>query len=285
MNITRSKLETTYSEVLAEFNGSNFARKSGTTLSPSPLHLVEAEQILARLPDGGNFLDVGTGYGLIPHLMQRFGAKVISVDSRTTAGEEALGRLIPLGIQGHFVHVGDESIPIPDESIDVVFAGNVIEHQIHSPKRFMQDLWRILKYEGHIVIDTKNAVDLKTRLKVLFGISNWPTLDGIFSHEFNIYHHKEYTLRELTRLLEMSGFNDVEGAAIEIFFHKSLKRFGTLRAMGAKLEELSEFGTGFNYRHPYEYARLIFLTTTYLFPNMRSDILATGRKTRLAAVE
>ncbi len=117
---------------------------------------------------------------------------------------------------------------------------------------------------------------------MLVGISNWPTLDGIYFHGFNIYHHKEYTLRELRRLLEMSGFNEVQGVATEIFFRKSLKRLGTLRAMGAKHEELSEFGTGFNFRHPYEYARLIFLATTYLFPNMRSDILAIGRKTRLA---
>src|SRR6266571_847285 len=146
MNIRRSKLEAAYREVLAEFNASDFARKHGMTLAPSPLHLFEAEQILTRLPENGNFLDVGTGAGLIPRLVHKLGAKVISIDSRTTAGEEALGRLIPLGIQGYFVHVGDESLPILDESIDVVFAGNIIEHQIHSPKRFMEDLWRILKY-------------------------------------------------------------------------------------------------------------------------------------------
>jgi hypothetical protein len=86
----------------------------------------------------------------------------------------------------------------------------------------------------------------------------------------------------VNRLLEVSDFNEVQGVALEIFFPKSFKRLGTLRAMGAKGEELSEFGTGFNFRHPYEYARLIFLAPTYLFPNMRSDILAISRKTRLA---
>ena len=278
MNIARPKLEATYKEVLANFNASNFARQYGMNLPPNPLHLFEAQQILLRLPEGGTVLDVGTGAGLIPHLLHRLGVKVISMDSRTTAGEEALDRLIQLGIQGHFVHVGEEPVPIPDESVDVVFAGNVIEHQTHSPKRFMEDLWRALKYEGHIVIDTKNAVDLKTRLKLLAGISNWPTLNGIFFHDFNFYHHKEYTLLELTELLKLSGFTDVQGIALEVFFRKSLKRLGTLRAMGAKPEDLSEFGTGFNFRHPYEYARLILFTITYLFPNMRSDILAVGRK-------
>ena len=142
----------------------------------------------------------------------------------------------------------------------------------------MENLWRVLKPGGHIVIDTKNAVDLKTRLKVLVGISNWPTVDGIYYAEFNPYHHKEYTLSELKRLLELARFDDIQGTAFEVFFLKSLKRLGTLRAMGARAEELSEFGTGFNFRHPYEYLRLVLLATTYLLPNTRSDIMAIGRK-------
>ncbi len=152
------------------------------------------------------------------------------------------------------MQVGVEPLPILEESVDVVFAGNVIEHQPHSPRPFMQDLWRVLKPGGHIVIDTKNAVDLKTRLKVLFGISNWPTLDGIYEHELNIHHHKEYTRWELKRVLQLSGFDDIKEVTFEIFFHRSLQRLGTLRAMGAKPEELAKFGTGFNFRHAYEYA-------------------------------
>lgn len=269
-----------YREVLEECLQSPLGREHSDHLRPSRTHLVEIAELARVLPVGGRLLDVGTGYGIVPRVMQRLGASVVSVDFPSAGGIDALKRLIDLGIEGHYLQVGVDTLPLEDASVDVVFVGNVIEHLPHSPRPFMADLKRVLKPGGHLVMDTKNAVDLKTRLKMLAGISNWPVLEGIYEPEMNIHHHKEYTLGELKQLFEFAGFRNIHGFAFEQFFHQSLRKLGSLRALGRgdNREGLSEFGSGFNPFHPYEYARMIFLFITKLSSNNRSDIMVVGEK-------
>jgi SAM-dependent methyltransferase len=174
--------------------------------------------------------------------------------------------------------VGIAPLPLPDNSLDVVFVGNVIEHLPNSPQSFMADLKRVLKPGGHLIMDTKNAMDVKTRLKVLAGISNWAPLGSYYHCGINPHHHKEYTLAELAQLFELSGFRNLEPIAFEMFLYSSLKKFKTLQAMGATTEQRSTFGTGFNPWHPYEYARLILLLFSKAFPGLRSDIMVIGQK-------
>ena len=276
---SRQRITELYFEAVKEFNDSAFARENDYQIYPLPAHHVtEAMQVAALLPPGGTVLDVGTGYGLVPRILQRLGARAISTDFPTTGGNGPLQRLIDLGIEGHFLQVGAEPLPVPDASVDVVFVGNVIEHLPHSPRPFMADLKRVLKPGGHLVMDTKNAVDLKTRLKMLLGISNWPPIETIYDLDFNPHHHKEYTLAELKKLLELAGFRNIQGCAFETVFHRSLKKLGKLQAMGAERSEVSQFGTGFNFRHPYEYARLVALLVTRFFPKLRDSIMVIGQK-------
>lgn len=154
------------------------------------LRRFEVDQVARKLPAGGTLLDVGSGPGFVPRYFHKIGHKVISVDYPVTGGFDALKALMDLGIQGHYVHVGVEALPVPDNSVDVVFVGNVIEHLPNSPRQFMADLKRVMKPGGYMVMDTKNALDLKTRLKVLFGISNWAPLLSFYHMDFNPHHHK-----------------------------------------------------------------------------------------------
>lgn len=276
---SKKSIEEIYPEVFKEYLDSNYARDSGfRPMLQTRLHVTESVQVAEFLPPGGTLLDIGTGFGIVPRIMQRLGAHAISADFPTTGGSGALQRLIDLGIEGHFLQVGIDPLPVPDESVDVVFVGNVIEHLPHSPRAFMADIKRVLKPGGHLVMDTKNAIDLKTRLKVLFGVPNWPPIRTFFHADFNAHHHKEYTLAELKQLFELAGFASIQGYPFECFFFQSLKRLGTIQAMGAPRSELSEFGEGFNFLHPYEYGRIVALLLTKLFPNLRDCIMVTGRK-------
>jgi SAM-dependent methyltransferase len=267
--------ETVFQQVCQDLSGF-----PGYTPSISSNRLVrfEIERVAGKLPAGGSLLDVGSGHGYVPRYFHKLGFKVISVDFPGTGGRDALKALIDQGIEGHYLQVGVEPLPLPDNSLDVVFVGNVIEHLPNSPRSFMADLKRVLKPGGHLVMDTKNAMDVKTRLKVLAGVSNWAPLSSYYDLDINPHHHKEYTLAELGQLFELSGFRNLERIAFEMFLHSSLKKFKTLQAMGATTEQRSTFGTGFNPWHPYEYARLVLLLITRIFPNLRSDIMLIGQK-------
>lgn len=242
------------------------------------LRRFEIERVGGKLPAGGSLLDVGSGHGYVPRYFHKLGFKVISVDFPGTGGMDALKALMDQGIAGHYLQVGVETLPLPDNSLDVVFVGNVIEHLPNSPRPFMADLKRVLKPGGHLIMDTKNAMDVKTRLKVLAGVSNWAPLSSYYDMDINPHHHKEYTLAELAQLFERAGFRNLERIAFEMFLYASLKKFKTLQAMGLKSDQRSTFGTGFNPWHPYEYARLVLLLFAKTFSGLRSDIMVIGQK-------
>jgi 2-polyprenyl-3-methyl-5-hydroxy-6-metoxy-1,4-benzoquinol methylase len=250
---------------------------------PNPIHTTEAVVINEYLPRFGKFVDVGTGFGIMPEVFHLLGAQVISIDFPQTGGTGALQRLMDLGIKGHYAEVGRERLQIEDSSIDVVFAGNVIEHLPHSPRPFLAELKRILRPGGHLVVDTINAVDLRRRIKLLCGVSNWPPIEYIYPLDYHHDHHKEYTLGELRAALSLSGFHLVRALAFEAFFRTPLRASAlrylrrSMRTMTARETE-SIFADRFQPTNPLEYARIAMLGLVKLFPNLRSDILVVGRK-------
>jgi 2-polyprenyl-3-methyl-5-hydroxy-6-metoxy-1,4-benzoquinol methylase len=235
-------------------------------------------ELTRRMPEGGTLVDIGAGNGIVPRMMTKLGAgRVIVIDSERS-GTTGVDMLTGTGIETVLATVGENPVPLPDGVADVVFAGDVIEHLPHTPRPFMAEIMRLLRPGGWHVQDTPNAVALRTRLKMLAGVSNWASLDGIWSPEYNVHHHKEYTLGELESLFARAGFETVTGIAYEHFWQKSLKKLGRLQTMGARTDEVSQFGRGFNPRHPYEYARLVCLGATSVSPSLRSSILVSGRK-------
>ncbi len=243
-----------------------------------------ASELVRRLPPGGTFLDIGAGDAIIPRMMAKLGAgRVIVVDSKDAAGTSDIDRLAGTGIETLFATVGQETVPLEDGSVDVVFAGDVIEHLPHTPRHFMAEVLRILRAGGWHVQDTPNATSLFTRLKMLVGISNWPHIEGIWDPELNVHHHKEYKLDELVSLFDRAGFVDVSGTTYEQLWYRSLKRRGRSQTMGLDWSQVSQFGSGFNFRHPYEYARLIALASVRAFPSLRSSLLVSGKKPELSA--
>ena len=61
-----------------------------------------------------------------------------------------------------------EKIPLEDNSIDIIIAGEVIEHLI-DPNKVISEFHRILKSDGILVISTPNICSLVNRIKMLFA--------------------------------------------------------------------------------------------------------------------
>src|SRR4051812_14687105 len=111
--------------------GTEFARTS-------KLYTIE------HVPDGGNLdiLDVGCGSGLISTALAVKGHRLHGID----ISEAAIEKYCRQGFDGR---VGDieSGLPYVDDSFDIVFCSEVIEHMT-SPESLIADMRRVLKPGG-----------------------------------------------------------------------------------------------------------------------------------------
>lgn len=274
-----------YADSLAAFNRSAFARDRGLYEHPKAIQLAELEEVLARLPEDGTLVDIGTGTGIVPEAAHRLGYRVISIDQSDEGRlAEPLHRLMATGIEGVFAEVGAEPVPLADGIADVVFAGDVVEHIPHSPKPFMAEIFRLLRPGGWCVLTTPNAVRLPVRLKVALGFSNWMPLDTFYDLPRNFGHHKEYDVRELRSLFRRSSF----GEATVRFIEDTLRRaqiaqsLGDLRTKNRFAEEGGRVDR-FAPLNPMEYLRLLALGLVTMAPGLRSSMIGAARKPECTA--
>jgi SAM-dependent methyltransferase len=111
-------------------------------------------------------LDVGCGEGTLLELLRIAmpGAKLIGVDI-SSGTEEALALK---GLEGR---QGDASsgLPVPDGSVDLMIAGEVLEH-LAETDTLLLEAKRVLKKGGTLILTTPNLAYLLNRLLLLIGI-------------------------------------------------------------------------------------------------------------------
>lgn len=151
-------------------------------------------------------LDVGCGSGTM--------AKKINDSRHTVKGldfsEEALKRAAARGIETQQCNL-DEGIPELDNSYDVVWEGDIVEH-VFDPIGLIKESARVLKENGVLLLTIPSDVGLISRVKMLFGISHQEQMymtSGFYKH------HTFFTPRLIRFMLHKAGFEIVE-------FHKIL---------------------------------------------------------------
>jgi SAM-dependent methyltransferase len=135
---------------------------------------------------GGVLLDVGCGDGdLLGHNLGRYRALLgIDVAANRTARARALS--------GSSIHVQvgnvDAGLPYREGAFDVVTCAAVLEH-VFDPVALVQELARVLKPSGQLIVEVPNVAFLSRRLGLLFGnlprtAYNEPGWDGGHLHYF-----------------------------------------------------------------------------------------------------
>jgi len=180
-------------------------------------HETRLVKTLAITPPGGpcdRVLEMGAYLQITPALRTRLGygevrgcyyGKLGRVDHRTVTSAE--GETFECSID-HFDAERDR-FPYPDGHFATVLCCELIEHLFEDPMHLMEEVNRILKPGGHLVLTTPNVAALRGISAILQGYH-----PGFFhayikpadSGEVDARHNREYTPREIHKLLENSGF-------------------------------------------------------------------------------
>ena len=148
----------------------------------------------------GKALDLGCGTGNYTLELKKRGFDVVGIDASEKMVEIARSK-------GLNCIKGDAyALPFPDRSFDLVMSVTMFEF-IHEPERVVEEIKRVLKPGGEVIIGTMN------------GRSAWfafKRLKSLFVETAYRY-ARFYTPGELESLLLNAGFREVESAGV-IFF-------------------------------------------------------------------
>lgn len=106
---------------------------------------------LAKYFKGGTYVDVGCFDSPMPALLaEHYSSSKIYAFDQAPKMIATLARLFP---KVNYQVADCYNIPLPDESVDCVVAGELIEH-LEYPKKAIAEWLRILKPGGHLSIST-----------------------------------------------------------------------------------------------------------------------------------
>ena len=197
------------------------------------LHLVDS------LPfEPKTILDIGCGTGTFAYLMKKRFPKavVIGADISTTA--LSIGRKNYKSIQLVLANA-EKKLPFRPNYFDLVVSGEHIEHLV-DVDTYLEELNRVLKKDGYLLLTTPNLASWINRLLLLFGFQPWyleasyrknlPIFSiGTFRFPINsetpaVGHLRLFTLNILKKLLHLYGFDTEAVLGTKIMMKPAFKQ-------------------------------------------------------------
>lgn len=105
--------------------------------------------------------------------------------------------------------VEHDSLPMEDNSCDVITCFECIEHLRTTPRHMLDEIRRVLKPNGKLLMTTPNVVGSRAMVRLLAGKHPQENPRYHRNTHYGIVHPKEYTMRELVQLLHARGLQPV----------------------------------------------------------------------------
>ena len=194
---------------------------------------------LAASLNPNRILDIGSDRGEnSAALAVATNATVVCADISEAAVQACRER----GLEAHRAAIGESPLPFDSNSFDVVHMAEVIEHLAH-PDRAMEEIRRVLRPKGHVIISTPNLACLPNRLLLPLGLQPIFTEvseDRVLGRGIHLFgqdskpvgHLRIYSKRALLEFVELSGFRTVRLRGVPLHtngFISRLEQVASLR--------------------------------------------------------
>jgi len=159
----------------------------------------------ARVPSDKalKILDVGCGTGVNAKELAAMGHEVTGIDISSIAIE----KFRKAGFEGLQCDA-DDGFPFPDNSFDIVYASEVIEHVVDT-ESFLTETYRVLRPLGKLVLSTPNSALWVYRLYALMGKT--------FTEVQHAGHVRFFSKSGLKNFVFAAGYEQIEIAGRHIY--------------------------------------------------------------------
>jgi SAM-dependent methyltransferase len=174
-----------------------------------------ARNCLRLLPVGARILDFGAGPCEKAAILSRLGYQCTAVDDLEDDWHQIgdnRDRLFAFARSQRVKLFVANQVPAELErsSFDMVMLHDIIEHFANSPRTLLVNLIELLRPGGYLYITVPNAVNLRKRLLVLTGQTNYPRYPAYFwSGDTWRGHKREYVKHDLDQLCKYLGLQKI----------------------------------------------------------------------------
>lgn len=172
---------------------------------------VRIAQVLSLFPQKSTILDLGCGDGYFMEVFRKDGHQVEGIE----IAENAVKKARKKGFTVYDVSLMGKWSQLIKKKYDVVFGGEIIEH-VFDTDLFLQEIRKVLKKNGVLVITTPNIAALGRRLMLLLGIS--PHIETT-ARQYDAGHIRYFTRAAMKQLLEENDFRVVSMQSSVINFN------------------------------------------------------------------
>ena len=185
-------------------------------------------------------LSISCGDGIRDHLAFKNGLSIIgATDIVPNPVHQSSQKILRQQGLWSFTQVKkDTSLPFLDNSFDISFSQDVIEHTA-KPNLFISEQFRLLKHGGHIAVGTPNILRPANIIRAFFGNLNFPMNIGKNIEIGDYIHEQEFHERQLFLGLQEAGFEKI--SITHIFFG--------LHSIDINFSDFPDFSIGKTFSH------------------------------------
>jgi 2-polyprenyl-6-hydroxyphenyl methylase/3-demethylubiquinone-9 3-methyltransferase len=161
-----------------------------TAINPGRMaYLAEVLKQEGMTGRGSRALDIGCGGGLMAEEVARMGFAVSGVDPAAASVAVARAHALTSDLDIEYATAGGESLPFPDQSFDLVYCCDVLEH-VTDPGQVIRETSRVLRPGGLFFYDTINRTRASKLLMIKmfqdWSLTAWMPRD---LHAWGRLHH------------------------------------------------------------------------------------------------
>ncbi len=244
-------------------------------------HTINLVHRFAPLSTDTEILDVCAGFAVPSRILQKEGYKIYVTDSYTIGGEAICSVTAKTFPFTRINNIETDKLPFSENSFDCVLWLGTIEHLQNSPKRVLDWIYKILRPNGIVVIDTPNILELRKRIMLMLGKSFMPPIQFVFHSNYHADHHREYTKSDLEYVLQQSNFKICYSGIVDTVSPISIERRTKIKDRipeKSELLQMTQFSIGWKVFSIDNLLKFPYSLALKLVPSFKDTLFIVGRK-------